>query len=103
MSNQPSPQLPSNNLEIIVLAAGQGTRMNSRLPKVLHTLAGRPLLAHVLDRVAQLNPQRIHVVVGFLREAVRESVQTTNPGLEVNWVEQAERNNSLGPRHSSFG
>ncbi|MCZ6710632.1 MAG: bifunctional UDP-N-acetylglucosamine diphosphorylase/glucosamine-1-phosphate N-acetyltransferase GlmU [Gammaproteobacteria bacterium] len=97
MSNQPSQQPPSNHLEIIVLAAGQGTRMNSRLPKVLHTLAGRPLLAHVLDRVSQLNPQRIHVVVGHMGEAVRDAVQTTNPGLEVNWVEQAEQ---LGTGHA---
>ncbi|MFP6817599.1 MAG: bifunctional UDP-N-acetylglucosamine diphosphorylase/glucosamine-1-phosphate N-acetyltransferase GlmU [Pseudomonadales bacterium] len=97
MSNQPASQLPSSNLEIIVLAAGQGTRMNSRLPKVLHTLAGRPLLAHVLDRVAQLNPQRIHVVVGHMRDAVRDAVRATNPDLEVNWVDQAEQ---LGTGHA---
>ena len=51
-------------LEVIVLAAGAGTRMRSRLPKVLHSLAGRPLLAHVLDAATGVDPDRIHVVVG---------------------------------------
>ncbi len=91
-------QSSKSPLEIIVLAAGQGTRMNSSLPKVLHTLAGRPLLAHVLDSAMQLNPQRIHVVVGYMGEAVREAIQATNPGLEVNWVEQNEQ---LGTGHAA--
>jgi len=81
----------SNSLEIIVLAAGQGTRMRSELPKVLHNLAGRPLLAHVLDSVSALNPTRVHVVVGYRGDAVRTAVQAANPAVSVNWVEQAER------------
>ncbi len=47
-------------LEVIVLAAGKGTRMRSALPKVLHRLAGRPLLDHVLRTAALLQPARIH-------------------------------------------
>ena len=62
------------SLEIIVLAAGQGTRMRSALPKVLHTIAGRPMLAHVLDTARSLSPQRIHVVVGHGADQVSEQL-----------------------------
>ena len=69
-----------------MLAAGQGTRMRSSLPKVLHTLAGRTLLDHVLTTVFQLDPARVHVVVGHGADRVRESVTA-----RVNWITQAER------------
>jgi len=58
-------------LNVIVLAAGQGTRMQSDLPKVLHPLAGRPLLEHVLDQARALAPARIVVVVGHGAEQVQ--------------------------------
>ena len=51
-----------SNLSVVVLAAGKGTRMRSALPKVLHPLAGRPLLAHVLAAARALDPARIIVV-----------------------------------------
>ena len=50
------------SLEIVILAAGQGTRMRSALPKVLHPVAGKAMLGHVIDTARALNPQRIHVV-----------------------------------------
>lgn len=56
---------------VVVLAAGQGTRMRSRLPKVLHEAAGAPLLAHVLDAARALDPDPLLVVVGHGAEAVR--------------------------------
>src|SRR5260221_3544093 len=59
-------------LQVVVLAAGQGKRMHSDLPKVVHPLAGRPLLAHVLDTARALHPERLCVVVGHGAERVRE-------------------------------
>ncbi|GAB2729296.1 bifunctional UDP-N-acetylglucosamine diphosphorylase/glucosamine-1-phosphate N-acetyltransferase GlmU [Halomonas garicola] len=63
-----------DELDIVVLAAGKGTRMRSRLPKVLHPLAGKPMVRHVLDTAAGLNPQRTHVVIGHGAEAMREAL-----------------------------
>ena len=80
-------------LEIIVLAAGQGKRMRSALPKILHRLAGRPLLAHVLDTVRALAPQRVVVVHGHGAEQVRAEFAAA----EVEWVLQAEQ---LGTGHA---
>jgi bifunctional UDP-N-acetylglucosamine pyrophosphorylase/glucosamine-1-phosphate N-acetyltransferase len=72
---------------VIILAAGQGTRMRSGLPKVLHPLAGRPLLAHVLDSAAALQPAEIRVVCGHGGERVRE-VFARQP---IRWIEQREQ------------
>jgi bifunctional UDP-N-acetylglucosamine pyrophosphorylase/glucosamine-1-phosphate N-acetyltransferase len=80
-------------LEVIVLAAGLGKRMKSDLPKVLHPLAGRPLLAHVLDVARALEARRTLVVYGHGGEAVRAAFD----GAPVRWVEQAER---LGTAHA---
>jgi len=63
---------PIPPLAIVVIAAGKGTRMRSPLAKVLHPLAGRPLLTHVLDIALALAPQRLVVVVGHQAEAVRQ-------------------------------
>ena len=81
------------NLEVIILAAGQGTRMKSALPKVLHPLAGRPLLQHVVDAARSLEPSAVHVVVGHGAEVVREAFA----GQNLNWVEQKEQ---LGTGHA---
>src|SRR3990172_9274430 len=74
-------------LEIVILAAGQGKRMYSDTPKVLHGLAGRPLLAHVLESAGALKPTAVHVVYGHGGERVRQAF----PQGEVNWVRQAEQ------------
>ena len=63
-----------NNLNVVILAAGRGTRMQSDLPKVLHALAGRPLLAHVLDAARALSPAKIIVVAGHKAELVHAAV-----------------------------
>lgn len=73
--------------ECVVLAAGQGMRMRSRLPKVLHELGGKAMLEHVLSTVDALDPARVHVVVGVGHERVRERFASR----DVNWVMQAEQ------------
>jgi len=80
-------------LAVVVLAAGQGKRMHSALPKVLHRLAGRPLLAHVLAAARTLEPEQILVVHGHGGEEVR----TALAGEAVEWIEQAEQ---LGTGHA---
>ena len=65
-------------LDIIILAAGQGKRMHSALPKVLHRLAGKPLLGHVVDTARALNPRRMVVVYGHGGEVVREALAGTD-------------------------
>jgi len=74
-------------LEIVILAAGQGKRMYSDTPKVLHHLAGRPLLAHVLESAHTLKPVAVHVVYGHGGEQVREAFAQAG----VNWARQAEQ------------
>jgi bifunctional UDP-N-acetylglucosamine pyrophosphorylase/glucosamine-1-phosphate N-acetyltransferase len=70
-------------LSLIVLAAGQGSRMNSDLPKVLHPLGGVPMLAHALAAGATLSPDRVIVVAGHGAEAVAEAVQRLDETAEI--------------------
>lgn len=69
------------SLNIVILAAGMGKRMQSDLPKVLHTLAGKPMLAHVIESALQLEPSRITVVVGHGAETVKAGFAHI-PGIE---------------------
>jgi bifunctional UDP-N-acetylglucosamine pyrophosphorylase/glucosamine-1-phosphate N-acetyltransferase len=75
-------------LHVIVLAAGEGKRMKSARPKVLMPLAGRPMLAHVLDTARSLQPARIHVVHGHRGEEVRAAL--TDLG-DIGWVHQPQQ------------
>lgn len=61
-------------LDIVILAAGKGTRMRSQTPKVLHTLAGKSMVQHVLDTAAGLCPSRTHVVIGHGADQLREAL-----------------------------
>ncbi len=81
-------------LSIVILAAGQGKRMHSELPKVLHTLAGKPLLEHVVHTATKLDP-KIKPFVVFGHEGVR--VRRTLADLPVTWIEQTEQ---LGTGHA---
>jgi len=80
-------------LGIVVLAAGQGKRMYSRLPKVLHPLAGRPLLAHVLDTAQTLGPTRTCVVYGYGGDLVPRRMAD----YDCIWAQQAKQ---LGTGHA---
>jgi bifunctional UDP-N-acetylglucosamine pyrophosphorylase/glucosamine-1-phosphate N-acetyltransferase len=80
-------------LHVVILAAGQGKRMRSALPKVLHRIAGRPLLAHVIDAARALKPERIHIVYGHGGAEVRAAFADA----DLEWVEQERR---LGTGHA---
>jgi len=80
-------------LSVVILAAGEGKRMKSDMPKVLQPLAGRPLLQHVIDTARTLEPAAIHVVYGHGGEQVR----ATLAGERVSWTLQAEQ---LGTGHA---
>ena len=80
-------------LSVVILAAGQGKRMNSDLPKVLQPLAGRPLLAHVIDAARAVGAADIHVVYGHGGERVREALHED----ALRWVLQSEQ---LGTGHA---
>jgi len=79
-------------IRLIVLAAGKGTRMKSAMPKVLHRLAGKSMLGHVLDTVSALNPASITVVIGHGSEQVKQAITHS-----VNWAMQTEQ---LGTGHA---
>jgi bifunctional UDP-N-acetylglucosamine pyrophosphorylase/glucosamine-1-phosphate N-acetyltransferase len=81
------------DLGALILAAGEGTRMRSRLPKVLHPLAGKPLLGHVIDTAHSVNPDEITIVYGHGGELVLERLGAE----DLTWVEQRER---LGTGHA---
>jgi bifunctional UDP-N-acetylglucosamine pyrophosphorylase/glucosamine-1-phosphate N-acetyltransferase len=80
-------------LGVILLAAGQGTRMKSALPKVLHPLAGRPLFLHTLTTAQHLAPSRVAVVIGHGAESVRQAYG----GEDVVWVIQEKQ---MGTGHA---
>ncbi len=80
-------------MNVVILAAGQGKRMRSDLPKVLHPIAGKPMLAHVLDTARQLGAGRICVVYGHGGERVREAL----PAADITWVRQEPQ---LGTGHA---
>jgi bifunctional UDP-N-acetylglucosamine pyrophosphorylase/glucosamine-1-phosphate N-acetyltransferase len=85
--------MTTQSLNIVILAAGKGTRMQSLMPKVLHKLAGKALLQHVIDAAKQLNPSKIIVVYGYGGNAVPEAFTHEN----IVWVEQKEQ---LGTGHA---
>ena len=80
-------------LAVVILAAGQGKRMKSALPKVLQPLAGQPLLRHVLNRARQLQPDSVHLVYGHGGEQVRATIGDA----DLKWSLQAEQ---LGTGHA---
>jgi bifunctional UDP-N-acetylglucosamine pyrophosphorylase / glucosamine-1-phosphate N-acetyltransferase len=82
------------NLSVIILAAGMGTRMRSAVPKVLHELAGRSLLGHVLAAADALSPQKIYVVYGHGGEQLRAAFSDRD---HIQWREQVPQ---LGTGHA---
>jgi len=79
---------PVMNIDVVVLAAGQGSRMKSDLPKVLHPIAGKPMLAHVLDSSRSVKADALHVVVGHGSDKVKSQF---NDCRDIQWAMQTEQ------------
>mgnify|MGYP003858399351 FL=1 len=76
------------NIDVVVLAAGQGSRMKSDLPKVLHPIAGKSMLAHVLDSARSVKANALHVVVGHGSDTVKSHF---NEASDIQWALQSEQ------------
>ena len=86
------------NIHVIILAAGQGTRMKSALPKVLHAIAGKPMLGHVLDTARTIGADICHVVYGHGGDQVQDWFASAYPqDVTVRWAQQAQQ---LGTGHA---
>ena len=84
-------------INVVILAAGAGKRMNSSLPKVLQPISGEPMLHHVIDSAQKLNPGKLIVVYGHGGDQVRSIVEQSYPDSEIIWALQAEQ---LGTGHA---
>ncbi|MFV0548691.1 MAG: bifunctional UDP-N-acetylglucosamine diphosphorylase/glucosamine-1-phosphate N-acetyltransferase GlmU [Limnobaculum xujianqingii] len=82
-----------SQLSVAILAAGKGTRMYSDLPKVLHLLAGKPMVQHVIDTASKLGAQQVHLVYGHGGDLLKKTLSDQ----PINWVLQAEQ---LGTGHA---
>lgn len=85
--------MSNSSLSVVILAAGKGTRMYSDLPKVLHPLAGKPMVQHVIDTALKLGAQNVHLVYGHGGDLLKEKLSDQR----LSWVLQAEQ---LGTGHA---
>ena len=85
--------MSNSALSVVILAAGKGTRMYSNLPKVLHPLAGKSMVQHVIDAATRVGANNVHLVYGHGGELLKQSLAAS----ELNWVLQAEQ---LGTGHA---
>lgn len=85
--------MSNSALSVVILAAGKGTRMYSNLPKVLHPLAGKPMVQHVIDAATQVGARNVHLVYGHGGDLLKKNLA----GSDLNWVLQAEQ---LGTGHA---
>lgn len=85
--------MENSAMSVVILAAGKGTRMYSDLPKVLHTLAGKPMVQHVIDAAKKLGAQRVNLVYGHGGYLLKQTLNDES----LNWVLQAEQ---LGTGHA---
>ena len=88
------------SIDVVIMAAGKGTRMKSSIPKVLHRLAGRPLLGHVVDTAALLAPRRIVVITGHGADAVESFLHTRVAGTSDAALQCVRQQPQLGTGHA---
>ena len=84
-------------LDVVIMAAGKGTRMKSSMPKVLHPLGGKALVQHVIDTAQQLQARQTVVITGHEAEQVEAALQQHNPGLALHFARQMPQ---LGTGHA---
>ncbi|MGB1199911.1 MAG: bifunctional UDP-N-acetylglucosamine diphosphorylase/glucosamine-1-phosphate N-acetyltransferase GlmU [Cognaticolwellia aestuarii] len=85
------------SLSVVILAAGKGTRMRSSLPKVLHPVAEKPMVGHVIDTARQVHAENIYLVYGFGGDVLQSALSTCNKSNDLTFVEQKEQ---LGTGHA---
>ena len=85
------------SVHVVILAAGQGSRMKSNLPKVLHPLAGKSLLHHVVENADQLGAEGTHIVIGHGAELVQQSFENVKTSNPIHWSTQEQQ---LGTGHA---
>ena len=85
------------SLSVVILAAGKGTRMRSSLPKVLHKVADKPMVGHVIDSARQLGAHNIYVVYGFGGDVLKATLTEGQSSSDLTFVEQVEQ---LGTGHA---
>ena len=85
------------SLSVVILAAGKGTRMRSSLPKVLHRVADKPMVGHVIDAARQLNAVNIYIVYGFGGEVLKATLTENTTSDDLTFVEQKDQ---LGTGHA---
>jgi bifunctional UDP-N-acetylglucosamine pyrophosphorylase/glucosamine-1-phosphate N-acetyltransferase len=85
------------SLSVVILAAGKGTRMRSSLPKVLHKVADKPMVSHVIDAARQLNAKNIYIVYGFGGEVLKATITNNSKSDDLTFIEQKEQ---LGTGHA---
>ena len=85
------------SVHVVILAAGQGSRMKSNLPKVLHPLAGKSLLHHVVENADKLGAEGTHIVIGHGAELVRDSFEDVTTSNTIHWSKQEQQ---LGTGHA---
>jgi bifunctional UDP-N-acetylglucosamine pyrophosphorylase/glucosamine-1-phosphate N-acetyltransferase len=85
----------SNELSVIILAAGKGKRMKSEAPKVLHRLCGQPLIYHILKQVEDLGPKNIFAVIGHKKQEVRDYLKSNFPTVQT-----IDQDNQAGTAHA---
>lgn len=85
-------------MEVVILAAGKGTRMYSSKPKVLHQIGGKPMLEHVIQAARELGSDKIHVVIGYGADQITGYFDAHANSGSINWVSQEEQ---LGTGHAA--
>ena len=85
------------NLDVVILAAGKGTRMNSNLPKVLHRIGGCSMLEHVITAAEKLGNTCLHLVIGYGGEQIKQHIASLSNGGSINWAIQEPQ---LGTGHA---